>query len=133
MAKLKGHFLALVLLFMHLLLVPVQALAKPVKGLASWYGKQHAGKKMANGERFDPRKLTAAHRSLPFGTKVKVTFLKTKQSVLVTITDRGPFKHKRLIDLSEAAAKLIGLRPHGVGRVEIEEIECPTTTSTSSL
>lgn len=124
MAKLRSYLLGLVLLVCHVILVPLQAAAKPIRGMASWYGRQHAGKKMANGERFDPQKLTAAHRSLPFGTRVKVTFLKTGRSVWVTITDRGPFKKQRIIDLSEAAARAIGLRPAGVGKVEIEEGIC---------
>jgi rare lipoprotein A len=94
-------------------------------GWASWYGKQHQGRKTASGERFSREQLTAAHRSLPLGTKVKVTNLRTGQHVVVRVNDRGPYgggKH-RLIDLSEAAAKRIGLMPRGMERVQIVVVE----------
>jgi rare lipoprotein A len=94
-------------------------------GWASWYGKPHEGRKTANGERFSRSKLTAAHRSLPLGTKVLVTNLRTGQHVVVKINDRGPHggdKH-RLIDLSEAAAKRIGLAPHGVELVRVVVVD----------
>ena len=90
-------------------------------GWASWYGKAHEGRKTASGERFSRSQLTAAHRSLPLGTKVKVTNLRTGRHVVVKINDRGPHggdKH-RIIDLSEAAAKRIGVAPHGVELVQI--------------
>ena len=78
-------------------------------GLASWYGKPHQGRKTASGERFSRQHLTAAHRSLPLGTTVKVTNLRTKRQVVVKINDRGPYAGgQRIIDLSEAAAKRIG-------------------------
>jgi rare lipoprotein A len=90
-------------------------------GLASWYGKHHQGRKTASGERFSRGQLTAAHRSLPLGTKVKVTNLRTKQQVVVKINDRGPYAggKRRIIDLSEAAAKRVGLLEHGTERVEV--------------
>jgi rare lipoprotein A len=90
-------------------------------GLASWYGTHHQGRKTASGERFSRRQLTAAHRSLPLGTKVKVTNLRTQQQVVVKITDRGPYGagKRRIIDLSEAAAKRVGLLAHGTERVEV--------------
>jgi rare lipoprotein A len=80
-------------------------------GWASWYGKHHEGRKTASGERFSRGQLTAAHRSLPLGTKVKVTNLRTGQQVVVRINDRGPHGggKRRVIDLSEAAAKRVGL------------------------
>jgi len=77
-------------------------------GLASWYGNE-SGNRTANGERFNPKALTAAHRHLPFGTRVKVTNLKNNKSVIVRINDRGPFIRGRIIDLSKCAAKTIGL------------------------
>jgi rare lipoprotein A len=78
-------------------------------GLASWYGKPHQGRKRASRERFLRNQLTAAHRSLPLGTKVKVTNLRTKQPVVVRINDRGPYAGgTRIIDLSEAAARRVG-------------------------
>jgi len=94
-------------------------------GLASWYGTHHQGRKTASGERFSRGQLTAAHRSLPLGTKVKVTNLQTQQQVVVTITDRGPYgAGKRcIIDLSEAAAKRVGLLKHGTERVEVVVVE----------
>jgi rare lipoprotein A len=90
-------------------------------GLASWYGKLHQGRKTASGERFSRGQLTAAHRSLPLGTKVQVTNLRTKQQVVVKINDRGPYGagKRRIIDLSEAAAKRVGLLEHGTERVEV--------------
>jgi peptidoglycan lytic transglycosylase len=94
-------------------------------GLASWYGTHHQGRKTASGERFSRGQLTAAHRSLPLGTKVKVTNLRTKQQVVVKITDRGPYGagKRRIIDLSEAAAKRVGLLEHGTERVEVVVVE----------
>jgi rare lipoprotein A len=83
-------------------------------GVASYY--KH-GKRTANGERFNPQGLTAAHRTLKFGTKVRVTHLKTKRSVIVRINDRGPFIRGRIIDLSYGAARAVGLK--GTGKVEI--------------
>ena len=90
-------------------------------GWASWYGKAHHGRKTASGERFSRWQLTAAHRSLPLGTKVKVTNLRTGQDVVVKINDRGPYgeSKRRIIDLSEAAAARIGIGPQGVERVRV--------------
>ncbi|MGB4680940.1 MAG: septal ring lytic transglycosylase RlpA family protein [Firmicutes bacterium] len=92
------------------------------QGLASWYGGEDGlhGARTASGERFDPNAFTAAHPTLPFGTKVRVTFLKTGRSVEVRINDRGPFVPGRIIDLSRAAAEKIGLLPYGVGTVRLE-------------
>ncbi|GEM_PF-559069 len=87
-------------------------------GVASWYGKEFRGRKTANGEPFDERKFTAAHRSLKFGTRVRVTNLANNLSVIVIINDRGPWVKNRIIDLSWAAARTIGIR--GIGRVKIE-------------
>ena len=79
------------------------------EGMASWYGKKFHGKKTASGERFNMYELTAAHRTLPFGTKVKVTNLENNKSVVVRINDRGPHVKGRIIDLSYAAAKKIDM------------------------
>ena len=87
------------------------------RGLASWYGHPHHGRRTANGERFDKDALTAAHKTLPFGTRVRVQNPATGQAVVVRINDRGPFTPGRVIDLSEAAAERIGLLQAGVGRV----------------
>jgi rare lipoprotein A len=94
-------------------------------GLASWYGAQHQGQKTASGERFSHSQLTAAHRSLPLGTKVQVTNLRTGQHVVVRINDRGPHTggKRRIIDLSEAAAQRIGLAPRGVELVRVVVVQ----------
>ncbi len=79
-------------------------------GLASWYGEDFAGKETANGEHFNPEALTAAHRTLPFGSCVKVTLQTTGREVDVRINDRGPFVKGRVIDLSARAARQLGLK-----------------------
>jgi rare lipoprotein A len=89
-------------------------------GKASWYGPAHQGKETASGETFDQNKLTAAHPTLPLGTKAVVTNLKTGKSVAVTITDRSPSGKGRKIDLSRAAAQKIGMEKAGVAKVKIE-------------
>lgn len=88
-------------------------------GMASYYGPELKGNRTASGERFDPSALTAAHRTLPLGSTVKVTNKRTGDSVLVRINDRGPFHGNRLIDLSEAAARRIGIKAAGSGVVDI--------------
>jgi rare lipoprotein A len=92
------------------------------EGKASYYADSLNGSKTASGELYDKDALSAAHRSLPFGTKVRVTYLKTGQSVVVVINDRGPYAKKRIIDLSGAAAKQIGLIKAGHGKVRLEVI-----------
>ena len=92
--------------------------AKPIQsGKASWYGPGFHGKKTANGERFNTNDLTAAHKTLPFGTKLRVTNERTGKSVVVRINDRGPYAHGRVIDLSKAAAQAVGIE--GVGEVTL--------------
>jgi rare lipoprotein A len=88
-------------------------------GLASWYGGDFAGRRTASGERFNPQELTAAHRSLPFGSMVLVTHIDSGRSVVVRINDRGPFTRGRVIDVSEAAARRIGLIGAGHGEVSL--------------
>ena len=103
-----------------LLIAPMfagQAKAKYI-GIASWYGKQHQGKKMANGERFDRNKLTAASWYFPLGTIIRVVNVKNQESVIVTVTDRGPnFRLRRVLDLSEAAADRLGYIEQGTTHV----------------
>ncbi|MDD4242708.1 MAG: septal ring lytic transglycosylase RlpA family protein [Bacilli bacterium] len=90
-------------------------------GIASWYGYPHKGKLTKNGEIFDPQKLTAAHNTLPMGTRVKVTNLRNKMTVIVKINDTGGFaKYNRIIDLSLAAAKILGFT--GLTKVKIEVV-----------
>jgi rare lipoprotein A len=93
-----------------------------LRGVASWYGQEFAGRTTANGEIFDPGLLTAAHRTLPFGTVLEVRNLKTHQMVRVRVNDRGPFVGKRIIDLSYAAAQQIGLIEAGIGDVELKVV-----------
>jgi rare lipoprotein A len=88
-------------------------------GLASYYGSS-AGSTTATGEHFDPSKMTAAHRTLPFGTRVRVTRVDTGQSVVVRINDRGPFKPGRVIDLSEGAARNLHMMDAGLADVRLE-------------
>ena len=95
------------------------------RGKAAWYGGRFHGRKTASGERFNKNKLTAAHRKLPFGTVVRVTNEKNGRSVEVRITDRGPYGGGRVIDLSEAAARKIGMISAGVARVRIEIVAEP--------
>jgi rare lipoprotein A len=89
-------------------------------GLASWYGAKHQGKRTASGEIFDQNKFTAAHRTLPWGSILMVTNLDTGKSVEVRINDRGPFTKDRIIDLSRAAARALGMVKSGVSPVRIE-------------
>lgn len=93
-----------------------QAEAAAQTGKASYY--KH-GKRTANGERFDPHGYTAAHRTLPFGTRVLVTNVKTGKSVIVRVNDRGPFIKSRIIDVSYGAAKVLGITATGVATVKI--------------
>jgi rare lipoprotein A len=94
-----------------------------MEGIASYYADDFNGKKTANGEIYDMYKMTAAHRSLPFNTKVRVTNLDNKRSIVVRINDRGPFKLERLIDLSLAAATQLGMKGTGTARVRLEVLE----------
>lgn len=96
--------------------------AKPhaMKGIASYYG---SGKKTASGEAFDPNALTAAHRTLPFGTRVRITRVDTGQSVIVRINDRGPFKPGRAIDLSRRAAEDLSMTDKGLTAVKLEVVD----------
>jgi rare lipoprotein A len=91
--------------------------------MASYYGDDFHGRKTASGEVFDQWKLTCAHRDLPFGTRLKVTNLQNKKSVLVRVNDRGPWVSGRLIDLSYAAAKKIDMIQRGVVKVKIEIVK----------
>jgi rare lipoprotein A len=91
-----------------------------VKGTASFYAKRLQGRKTANGEIYDPTKLTAAHRTLPFDTMVEVTNLQNGKTVQVRINDRGPFRKSRIIDLSRAAAERLEMIDKGVAQVIIQ-------------
>ena len=100
---------------------PAQPSAVPIgPGIASYYGRRFHGRPTASGERFDMHALTAAHKTLPFGSRVRVTNTRNGESVVVRINDRGPFVRGRHIDLSRAAAEEIGIVSSGHGRVELE-------------
>lgn len=92
-------------------------------GIASWYGHQFNGRKTANGERFNMNAMTAAHKSLPFNCKVLVTNQNNGQSVVVKINDRGPYVGNRIIDLSYAAAKEIGIAGTGISKVTLKVLK----------
>jgi rare lipoprotein A (peptidoglycan hydrolase) len=89
-------------------------------GKASWYGGRWIGRKTANGEIYRAGDMTAAHKTLPFGTRVRVTDQNTGESTIVRINNRGPYVRGRVIDLSEAAAKELGMKNRGVARVKLE-------------
>ncbi len=93
---------------------------RPKTVTASWYGQEFSGRRTANGDRYDPRALTAAHKTLPLGTKIRVTNPRTGAQVLVTVTDRGPYVGRRELDLSKAAAREVGILSSGVASVVIE-------------
>lgn len=111
--------LLLVAAFIALTLLAAAIPARAEPGLASWYGYE-SGRQTASGRRFEPLALTAAHRRLPFGTRVRVTNRANGRSVTVTITDRGPFVAGRIIDLSLGAARALGMEGAGVAPVEVE-------------
>ena len=98
-------------------------------GLASWYGPPYSGRKGADGKVYDQNAMTAAHLTLPLGTMVRVTNIETGQSAVVRITDRGPFVHGRILDLSLAAAKATGVYRAGVAKVRVEAFAAPAAPS----
>lgn len=100
-------------------MTPSQGTGRSFSGMASFYGNE-SGSRTASGQRFNQNAMTAAHRSLPFGTKLRVTH--GGSSVIVTINDRGPFIRGRVLDLSTGAARAIGLTGAGVGRVTAEVV-----------
>jgi rare lipoprotein A len=92
-------------------------------GRASWYGREFQGRRTANGERFDRRRMTAAHPTLPLDTVVKVTNLRNGKSVEVRVNDRGPYRKGRVIDLSAKAAEELGMKSRGIALVKIEVVD----------
>lgn len=103
-------------------------------GVASWYGdetrKKKGGHMTANGEKFDPDKLSAAHKFLPLPVNVRVTNLETRKSIVVRVNDRGPFAHGRIIDLSAGAAKKLGFYEKGTAKVSIEVVSLTADADT---
>ncbi len=92
------------------------------EGFASYYGPSFQGRRTASGDRYDARAMTCAHRTLPFGTMLRVTDVETGKSVDVTVTDRGPYGRGRVVDLSWAAARALGILERGIARVIVEVI-----------
>jgi len=91
-------------------------------GYASWYGRLFNRRRTANGSIYDQQRLTAAHRTLPLGTQIRVTNLRNGRSVIVRVSDRGPFAQGRIVDLSREAASEIGMLTYGVSRVRLETL-----------
>lgn len=113
----------LTLLLVLLTAMPAQAQeAFAEEGIASYYGRKFHGRKTANGERFDNTLLTCAHRTLPFGTRLRVTNLENGRTVVVRVTDRGPFRRGRIIDVTYTAAEQLGMVSNGICRVRIEVV-----------
>ncbi|SDY39754.1 septal ring lytic transglycosylase RlpA family protein [Hymenobacter psychrophilus] len=97
-----------------------------LRGRASWYGREFQGRRTSNGERFDRNQYTCAHKTLPFGTRLRVSNPKTGEAVVVRVSDRGPFRHQRILDLAEVAARPLGIITHGAVSVVAEVV--PDTT-----
>jgi rare lipoprotein A len=101
-------------------LMPAAAQAFTQTGIGSYYGSELHGRRTASGERFNQSAMTAAHRTAPFGTRLKVTNLSNGRSVLVRVNDRGPFVRGRVVDISAGAARQIGMHGRGLARVRVE-------------
>ena len=101
---------------------PARAAGYDLTGKASWYGARYHGRTTASGTRFDMNAMTAAHRTLPFGTRVRVTNLANRRSVVLTINDRGPYAGGRIIDVSKRAAEILGMVRKGVVRVRVSAV-----------
>ncbi|MGI4862538.1 MAG: septal ring lytic transglycosylase RlpA family protein [Janthinobacterium lividum] len=112
----------------HKALAPVAALTYTtvLRGRASWYGREHQGKLTSSGERFNRFKYTCAHKTLPFGTRLRVTNVTNGKSVVVRVSDRGPFRHQRILDLAEVAARPLGIVSQGAANVIAQVV--PATT-----
>src|SRR5438045_3939075 len=102
-------------------------------GTASWYGKQFHGRETASGERYDMFQLTAAHRTLPLGTWVKVTNLRNGRWILVRINDRGPVPQDRIIDLSYTAAQMLDMKAYGLAKVRLDLVDTGAKADTVAL
>jgi rare lipoprotein A len=103
-----------------------------MSGIASWYGPGFHGNRSASGEVYNQNAMTAAHRTLPFGTKVVVTNLNNGRSVVVRINDRGPFIRGRVIDLSAAAARALGVMQTGIAPVQVQVLGEQKTVASDS-
>ncbi len=119
------HLIAIAAVAACALPAPAAWAADPESGLAAVYNDKLNGRKTASGARYNPNAMTAAHNTLPFGTRVKVTAVKSKRSAVVTINDRGPTTPGRIIDLSSAAARKIGMVKPGLRQVTLEVVSQP--------
>jgi rare lipoprotein A len=106
-------------------------LGRPVVGIASFYANKYHGRKTSSGERYNMHALTAAHRTLPFGSTVKVTNLENDRTVVVRINDRGPFVRGRIIDISLEAARRLQMVAAGTARVKVEPHSSPERAATA--
>jgi rare lipoprotein A len=105
---------------------PASSATTVLRGRASWYGSYFQGKRTTSGERYNRFKYTCAHKTLPFNTRLRVTNVKNGKSVVVRVTDRGPFRHQRILDLSEIAARPLGITECGAATVVAEVVEADT-------
>ncbi len=105
---------------------PAASATTVLRGRASWYGSYFQGRRTTSGERYNRFQYTCAHKTLPFGTRLRVTNMKNGKSVVVRVTDRGPFRHQRILDLSEAAAKPLGVVECGAATVVAEVVAADT-------
>ena len=105
---------------------PTAASTTVLRGRASWYGSYFQGKRTSSGERYNRHAYTCAHKTLPFGTRLRVTNVKNGKSVIVRVSDRGPFRHQRILDLSEAAARPLGVVECGAATVVAEVVTAQT-------
>lgn len=94
-------------------------------GAASWLDDSFAGRRTASGRRFDPTRMVAAHRTLPFGTRIRVTNLENGRHAVLTVVDRGPFRKGRIVDVSPRAARTLGFLHAGIARVRVEVVSLP--------
>lgn len=121
--KLRSAAIPLVVLSSFAIPTIASAAAASETGLAAVYTTRLAGHKTASGKVYHPNGLTMAHKTLPFGSKVKVTNKKNNKSVVLTVTDRGPTQAGRVADISSAAARRLGIRPHAMAEVELEPMQ----------
>jgi rare lipoprotein A len=122
MLSLRAPILSAISSFMLLASLPTDASAFSQSGMGSYYGPKFHGKRTASGEKFNQNAMTAAHKTLAFGTRLKVTNIATGRSVVVRVNDRGPFIRGRIVDVSTIAARQLGMVGRGVARVRIQKI-----------
>ena len=122
MKRILGTLVSLLWLVTYSQLGLAKNTTEVVSGIASYYAEQHHGKKTANGEKFNMYELTAAHRTLPFGSKIKVTNLTNGKTVVLRVNDRGPYVKGRILDVSKGAAIELGMIQRGTASIRIEKM-----------